>query len=99
MLQYTGWSAEWSKALVIGTTHFGVLAADSHSSHFVDIPIKTIAACIWHICSYYLLPSWMTLISQYTGRIGEWSKALFLGTSLFGGVDSSSSPIILLIFL
>ncbi len=79
MLQYTGRIAESS--------------SESNTCHFVDIPIQPIAACILHICSYYLLPSFLTLILRYTGKMFEWFKALDLGTSHFGGLGTSPAPV------
>ncbi len=35
----------------------------------------------------------------HQGRLAEWTKALVLGTSHFGGVGSSPTPVILLTFL
>ncbi len=35
-----------------------------------------------------LFPSSMPFNTQHTGRMAEWSKALVLGTSHFGGVVS-----------
>ncbi len=87
--------------VVLGFRHQTLLwrGFESHFCHFVDIPIKTIAACILHPCSKYLLPRCMPFRLQYTGRMAEWSKALVLGTSHFGGVGSSPTPVFLLTFL
>ena len=57
---------------------------------------KSIVSCILNTCTWYLLPSSMLLNTQHTGRMAEWSKALVLGTSHFGGVGSSPTPVILL---
>ena len=65
----------------------------------IDIPIHSILSCILNTCRWYLLTSWMLLTTQHTGRMAEWSKALVLGTSHFGGMGSSPTPVILLTFL
>ncbi len=71
----------------------------SHSCHFVDIPIQSIVSFILNTCTWYLLSLFRLLTTKHTGRMAEWSKALFLGTSHFGGVGSSPTPVILLTLL
>ena len=72
---------------------------ESHICHFFDIPIQSIVSCILITCRWYLLPSWMLLTTKHTGRIAEWSKALVLVTSHFGGVGLCPTLVILLTFL
>ena len=83
---------EWSKSL-------WWRGFDSHSCHFVDIPIQIIVSFILNTCRWYLLTSWKLLTTKHTGRIAEWSKALVLVTSHFGGRGSSPTTVILLTFL
>ena len=49
---------------------------ESHSCHFVDIPIQSIVFCILNTCTWYYLPSSMLLTIQHTERMAEWSEAL-----------------------
>ncbi len=46
-------------------------------------------------CTWLLVPSWMLLTPQHTGKMAEWSKVLVKGTSHFGGVVLSPTPDIL----
>ena len=69
---------------------------ESYSYHSVDIHIQGVFAKILNTCTWYLLRLSMPLILRETGRMAEWSKAMFLGTSHFGCVGSSPTPAILL---
>ena len=84
----------WFKVPVTSWPRF-----ESYSCHFVYITIHSIVFFILDTCTWYVLPSFMLLIIQYTGRIAEWSKVLVSGTSHSGGLGSSPTPLILLTFL
>ena len=91
-IDYIGRMAEWSKAMVSGTSHFDGVGSNPtpvrlHSYKVTVLPGKNnlfennqqhIFNCIEYIC-----------------QMAEWFKVLVSGTSHFNGVGSDTTPVML----
>ena len=90
-IDYIGRMAEWSKALLSGTSHFdGVVSNPTpvmlHSYKLTVLTAKNNSKIINNIPS---------TVIDYICRMAEWSKVLVSGTSHFDGVGSDTTPVML----
>ncbi len=91
--------ARWSKAMFLGTSHFGCVGSSQTPFILLKCLYKGIVASILNSCTWYFLTLSMPLIIRHTGRMAKWSKVLVFGISHYGCVGSSPTPVILLKFL
>ena len=82
LLTRIGSVAEWSKALVLGTSLQGGVGSNPTTANFRHSPFRDV-----------LVFPGKTILYVLCGSVAEWSKALVLGTSLFGGVGSNPTTI------
>ena len=68
---------------------------ESHSKNLVDIPKESIISFILNTCIWCHLPLSILMTKKHTGKMAEWSMVLVKGTSQFGDMGWSQTPLIL----
>ena len=90
-IDYIGRMAEWSKALVSGTSHFDGFGSNSTPvmRHWYKLKVS--------ICknNSKIINNIPSTVIDYICRMAEWSKVLISGTSHFDGVGLNPTPVII----